>query len=79
METQRLMMGGDNWSVQVDLSIYNILGEKVTNLVAEKQKAGYHRVEWDASGFASGVYLYRLSAKGKSHSFVNTKKLVVLK
>ncbi len=71
--------GGDNWSVQVDLSIYNILGEKVTNLVAEKQKTGYHRVEWDASGFASGVYLYRLSAKGKSQSFVKTRKLVLLK
>ncbi len=63
----------------VDLSIYNILGEKVTNLVAERQKAGYYRIVWDASGFASGVYFYRLSAEGKSHSFVNTKKLVVLK
>jgi photosystem II stability/assembly factor-like uncharacterized protein len=64
---------------EVDLSIYNILGEKVTNLVAERQKSGYHWVEWDASAFASGVYFYRLSAKGKTQSFVKTRKLVLLK
>jgi predicted phosphodiesterase len=63
----------------VDLSIYNILGEKVTNLVAERQKAGYHSVEWDASTFASGVYYYRLSVEDRSEQVVKTKKLVFLK
>jgi hypothetical protein len=46
----------------VDLSIYNMLGQKVVTLVSEKQNAGNHQVEWDASGFASGVYYYRIEA-----------------
>jgi hypothetical protein len=63
----------------VELSIYNILGEKVTNLVAESQKSGYYWVEWDASGYASGVYYYRLSAKTKTQNVVQTRKLILLK
>ena len=44
----------------VELNIYNMLGQKVVTLIAKKQKAGNHQVEWDASGFASGVYFYRI-------------------
>ena len=58
----------------VDLSIYNILGQKVATLVNEKQKAGSYQVEWDASGFASGVYYYRLEAG----DFVDIKKMILL-
>jgi len=61
---------------QVDLSVFNILGQKVATLVSEKQKAGNYKVEWDATGFASGVYLYRLST---DKDYVQTKKLVFLK
>jgi hypothetical protein len=61
--------------VQVDLSIYNVLGQKVATLVAGKQKAGFYSAEWDASGMASGVYYYRLQAG----DFINTKKLIILK
>jgi photosystem II stability/assembly factor-like uncharacterized protein len=63
----------------VELTIYNMLGEKVATLISGKQPAGNHQVEWDASGFASGVYFYRLSAEGKGQSFVQTRKLVLLK
>jgi polyhydroxybutyrate depolymerase len=46
----------------LDLSIYNVLGQKVATLVNKKQPAGSYKVEWDASGFASGVYYYQLVA-----------------
>jgi hypothetical protein len=46
----------------VDLSIYNLVGQKVATLVNEQKKAGSHQVEWDADGFASGVYYYKISA-----------------
>jgi photosystem II stability/assembly factor-like uncharacterized protein len=59
----------------VDLSIYNLLGQKVVTLVSEKQQAGSYQVEWDASGFASGVYYYRIEA-GK---FVAVRKMVLLR
>jgi len=61
--------------VQVELGIYNILGQKIAALVSEKQPAGSYKVEWDASGFSSGVYLYRLQAG----DFISIKKLLLLK
>jgi flagellar hook assembly protein FlgD len=59
----------------VDLSIYNLLGQKVATLVNECQQAGHHQVEWDASGFASGVYYYRIEAG----EFVAVRKMVLLR
>ena len=47
--------------VLVDLSIYNLLGQKVATLVSAKHPAGKYEVQWDASGFSSGVYFYQLS------------------
>jgi hypothetical protein len=59
----------------VDLSIYNMLGQKVATLVNERKQVGYHHVEWDASGFASGVYYYRIEAG----EFVDVKKMILLR
>jgi hypothetical protein len=61
---------------QVELSVYNLLGQKVATLVNEKQNAGSHQVEWDASDFASGIYFYRLLTDG---GFVQTRKLMLIK
>ncbi len=41
---------------EVSLIIYNLIGEKVTSLVKENQRAGYHHITWDASNNASGIY-----------------------
>jgi flagellar hook assembly protein FlgD len=60
---------------EIDLSIYNVLGQKVVTLVSEKQKAGYYQLEWDASRFASGVYFYILRAG----EYRDVKKMVLLK
>ena len=49
-------------SSDVDLSVYNLLGQKIATLVSGKQRAGFYKVEWDASDFAIGVYYYRLQA-----------------
>jgi len=61
---------------QVDLEIYNILGQKVASLVSEQQTAGSYRVNWDAREFASGVYYYQIRT---DQDFIQTKKLVLLK
>ncbi len=60
----------------VELNIYNILGQKVVTLVSGKQRAGTYKVEWDAGGFASGVYLYQLKT---DNGFIKTRKLVLMK
>lgn len=59
----------------VTLKIYDMLGRELTTLVKEQLNAGTHRVIWNASGFASGVYFYQLTVG--SHSA--TKKLHYLK
>jgi len=46
----------------VDLSIYNLLGQKVTTLLSEVRSSGIHQIEWNASNFSSGIYFYRLVA-----------------
>jgi len=60
----------------VDLSIYNILGQKVATLVSKEQAPGIYSAEWDASGFASGIYLYTLEIY---NVYKQTKKLVLLR
>ncbi len=59
----------------VSLKIYDILGNLVKTLVDDEQAPGYYNVTWNASGFASGVYFYRII----SGSYVSTKKLLLLK
>ncbi|MDR3666574.1 MAG: T9SS type A sorting domain-containing protein [Ignavibacteriaceae bacterium] len=60
---------------RVSLIIYDILGKEVATLINEQQPAGFKEITFNAQRFASGVYIYRLSA-GK---FVDTKKMMVLK
>lgn len=59
----------------VTLKVYNILGQEVAVLVDEMKQPGRYEVEWNAAGFPSGLYVYRLQAR----DFVDTKKLVLLK
>jgi len=60
---------------EVELTIYNLTGQKVKSLVRETQRAGYHQVEWDASGFASGIYYYKIEAG----EFQDVKKMILIK
>ena len=57
----------------VQLTVYNILGQRVATLVYAGQEAGYHEVQFDGSGLASGVYFYKLQAG----TFVEARKLLL--
>jgi len=65
----------------VKLTVYNVNGKVVRNLVNLRQTAGSHVISWDGrdnSGnvVGSGVYLYQLQVRDK---FFNTKKMILLK
>ncbi|MFI5252770.1 MAG: T9SS type A sorting domain-containing protein [Bacteroidota bacterium] len=60
---------------QVEIAIYNILGEKVTLLTNEKLNPGNHSINFDASGLASGVYFCQL----QTSSFRDVKKMVLIR
>jgi hypothetical protein len=59
----------------VNLSIYNMLGQKVATLVNERQQAGTYQIEWDAGNLASGIYYYTI----KAGAFHQVKKMVLMK
>jgi hypothetical protein len=63
-------------AARVELAIYNLLGEKVTTLLAPTLlAAGTHRYTWNAEGIATGLYFVRLTTP----SAVQTKKLLLVK
>ncbi len=61
--------------VKVELTVYNILGQKVATLVNETMSAGSHETSFDASRLASGMYIYRITAG----QFTSAKKMLLLK
>ncbi len=56
----------------VRLEIIDLLGRRVDILIDERQQAGAHRTRWDATGMASGVYIYRLTAGDFTESGIMT-------
>jgi hypothetical protein len=59
----------------VELSIYNLLGQKIAILVSKRQDTGEYIVEWNASELSNGIYYYRL----KTREFQDVKKMILLK
>lgn len=59
----------------VNLTVYNLLGQEVATLVNQQQAPGNYEVKFDAGNFASGIYLYKITAG----SYTATKKLLLLK
>jgi hypothetical protein len=57
------------------LEVYNMLGQRIAVLANEEMAAGWHRVNFDASGLSSGTYIYRLKAGDR----VATRKLTLIK
>ncbi|MGD9706351.1 MAG: T9SS type A sorting domain-containing protein [Candidatus Delongbacteria bacterium] len=62
-------------TADVKLCVYNIMGQKISELVNGTIKAGFHTVEFNGSKFNSGIYYYTLAVDGKNI----TKKMVLTK
>jgi hypothetical protein len=59
----------------VTLKLSDVLGNEVATLVNENLDAGNYEIDFNASGLASGIYLYKL----QTGSFVETKKMILLR
>ncbi|MCK5571829.1 MAG: T9SS type A sorting domain-containing protein, partial [Bacteroidetes bacterium] len=55
--------------------VYDLLGTEVARLADGRYPAGVHEFRFDATGLASGVYLYRLEAG----SFVQTRRMLLVR
>ena len=65
---------------QVELTVYNILGQKVKTLVDEHQSAGYRMVHWngwddEGNETPSGLYFYKI----ETPKYAETKKMILLR
>ena len=59
----------------VTIKVFNLLGQEVALLVNQEQRAGKYSIEFNAAGFVSGIYFYRIQAGNYSL----TKKMILLK
>jgi len=62
-------------TTQLQVAIYNALGEKITTLHQGKMNAGMHQLQWNAQNLGSGIYFYEISAPG----FRRINKIMLLK
>ncbi len=57
------------------LTIYNMLGQRIAELVNGKLNAGWYSFQWDGKNAASGIYIYEL----RTEKFISMKKMILLK
>jgi len=67
-------------SQMVNITIYDMMGRKVRDLINRKEIAGYKSIEWNAKNnqgnlVSAGVYLYKI----ETGDFVQTRKMILLK
>jgi len=68
----RFVINGED---NISLTVFDIFGQKVETLINGRLSRGVHEVKFNAAGYASGIYFYRLITGASSE----TKKLVVMK
>ena len=66
---------GTHRGVSVQLKVYDVLGNEVSELVNEQKAPGSYKVDFDANNLSAGMYLYSLSLGG----FTQTKKMLLIK
>lgn len=59
----------------IKLVVYDMLGREVAVLINEEKPPGNYEVQWNASGFSSGIYFYRLKTGG----YTEIRKMLLLK
>ncbi|MEP0004787.1 MAG: T9SS type A sorting domain-containing protein [Balneola sp.] len=59
----------------VNITVYNTMGQKVAELLNTTKREGSYQVSWNATGVASGIYYYRLTAPGQ----VLTRQMTLIK
>ena len=64
---------------RVSLTIYNLQGRLINNLVNTEQTAGVYKITWNAENLPSGIYFYRIKVKNSQGTKNITKKMMLVK
>lgn len=59
----------------VNITVYDVMGREVADLLNERKPAGVYEVDFDASQLSSGVYIYKITAG----DFVSSRKMILMK
>lgn len=59
----------------VKINVYNLLGQKIAEIVNSKFNSGKHSIEFNGANLASGIYIYKIDAE----EFTDIKKMQILK
>jgi photosystem II stability/assembly factor-like uncharacterized protein len=62
-------------SSQVQITVYDILGNEIEILVNEEKQSGTYELTWNAANLPSGVYFYQL----KAGTYLQTRKMILLR
>jgi len=62
-------------ATRVTIAVFDLLGSRVSLLVDDEKAPGSYSIDWDAAGFSSGIYFYRMQAGG----FAETRKLLLIR
>lgn len=60
---------------RVRITVYNLLGEQVAELVNSEYTSGRHVIQFDASGYTSGIYLYKF----ESIDYLSIRKMIIMR
>ncbi len=71
----KVFLNGTKSFIDVQLLVYDVLGNEIVTLVNEEKSAGVYEVEFNAEGLTSGIYFYKLQAG----LFTETKKMLLIK
>ena len=63
----------------VMLKIFDIRGMEIETLINKKQSSGKYDVEFDGSGYSTGIYFYRMEINSGNETFIETKKMMLIK
>jgi hypothetical protein len=78
--TIEYQLPGNRTRYIVSLRVYDVIGREVANLVNEPQEQGYYQKIFDASQYASGMYIYQLiAADEQNNRLIFRKKMILLR
>ncbi len=64
---------------EIKLSVYDIAGKEVAVLINRKLQAGFYEQQWDASGFSSGIYFYRMYSNNGISESSDVRKMILVR
>ncbi|HMQ80653.1 MAG TPA: T9SS type A sorting domain-containing protein [Ignavibacteria bacterium] len=68
-----------NNNTNVLISVFDLTGKYIRELINQKQNAGTYEVDFDGNNLSSGVYFYKLTLTTAKEVFTETKRMVLIK